>query len=279
MQYRDGSLIFAPTDLSRWLSSPYASWMSRYATELPDEAPSKDEPDAMLKRLAVRGIDHEDALEKEFRDSGLTVVNVAENSGVNSGLSLSEKHQVAVRYTSQLMSDGVDVIAQALLQKESFRGYADFLVKVPGASELGDYHYEVWDTKLARRVKPGMILQLCCYVDMVDSIQGRKAEHLVVALGNGEKQRVPLVDCFDYYLSVKRAFLEAQDNWSIGAEPDPAAHSEFGDWAGYASKKLEARDHLSRVARISRREIDRLEADGITTKNGLVGSASCFAVR
>ena len=50
--------------------------MARFAIEVPDSAPAKDEPDAMLSRLATRGLDRESALEKKFRDKGLSVVNV-----------------------------------------------------------------------------------------------------------------------------------------------------------------------------------------------------------
>lgn len=273
MHYRDSALTFSPTDLSRWLNSPYASWMARYGVEAPDDALAKDEPDAMLVRLATRGLDHEDSLEQEFRDRGLTVVNVVSSLEEQARNANTAEQSDALVYTRELMLDGVDVIAQATLELEAFRGFADFLVKVSGKSSLGDFYYEVWDTKLARRVKPGMVLQLCCYVDMVDAIQGRRAEQLMVALGDGSKESIPLVDCFDYYKAVKRAFLADQSVWSAQLEPDPANYNDHGDWSGYASKQLEARDHLSRVARISRRQIERLELAGIGTMTALADSA------
>lgn len=284
MHYSGGERVYAPTDLSRWLGSPYASWMARYAIECPDRAPASDEPDAMLSRLASRGLSHENALEASFREQGLSVVNVADELQSQSEHSpehilehspehlLEQTHARAHALTRQLLAEGVDVIAQATLEQGAFRGYADFLVKVPGQSELGDFHYEVWDTKLARRVKPGMVLQLCCYVDMLEAIQGCQAEHLVVALGSGVNERVLLVDCFDYYRAVKCAFLTDQSSWSEDAEPDPAAYSDHGNWSEHAAGILEARDHLCRVARITRRQIDRLEQADIHTMTSLSGS-------
>lgn len=269
MNYRDGTLVYAPTDLSRWLLSPYASWMARYAIEYPEKSPLKDEPDAMLSRLAVRGLEHEDSLEQEFKQQGLSVVNVdlkikaLRKDGPK--LSRTQSHELAVKTTKELITEGVDVIAQAALEKDSFSGFADFLVKVPGKSELGDFHYEVWDTKLARRVKPGMVLQLCSYVDMLEAIQGCKAQDLVVALGNGTRERVPIVHCFDYYLAVKKGFTNEQAAWSQTQEPNPADYSDHGDWAGYAEAKLKEMDHLSQVARISRKQIQWLTAAGIST--------------
>lgn len=276
MHYSGNALVYAPTDLSLWTSSPYASWMARYAVECPDKAPSRDEPDEMLDRLASRGLEHEDALEQEFVRQGLSVVNVMQRVQEQQLASHDAARDSALALTRELLAAGVDVIAQGALERGAFRGYADFLVKVEGKSELGDFHYEVWDTKLARRVKPGMVLQLCCYVNMLEVIQGRRAEHLVVALGDGEKERLPLIDCFDYYKAIKQAFLGAQDAWHVDAEPDPARFVDHGSWSGYAAARLEESDHLSRVARITRRQIERLEQVGIETMSALANSAERY---
>lgn len=228
----------------------------------------------MLAQLATRGLAHEEALETSFKKRGLKLINVMDELSSSEPESLREQlHDSALALTRRLLQEGVDVIAQAMLQRGPFKGVADFLVKVPGKSDLGDFHYEVWDTKLARRVKPGMVLQLCCYVDMLEVIQGRQAENLVVALGSGVNEYVPLVDCLDYYTAVKRAFLVDQEAWSAEEEPDPARFSNHGNWSGYAAQKLDEKDHLCRVARITRRQIDRLEQAGIHTMTALAHSA------
>ncbi len=276
MHYSGSALVYAPTDLSRWLGSPYASWMARYAVESPETAPASDPADEMLERLATRGLAHEDALEREFASQGLRVVNVAELVQAQPHGTREEAREAALGLTRQLLKDGVDVVAQAMLERGSFRGHADFLVRVDGQSELGDYHYEVWDTKLARRVKPGMVLQLCCYADMLEALQGMQAEHLVVALGNGIHQRIALLDCFDYYKAVKRSFEAAQDAWRVDAEPDPADFNDHGNWSEYAAKCLEQSDHLSRVARITRRQIECLETVGIDTMDALANSGERY---
>ena len=70
------------------------------------------------------------------------------------------------------MKSGVDVIAQAYLNDRGWHGYADALKKVNSPSKLGDWSYEVVDTKLARETKGGSILQLCLYSELVEKIQG-----------------------------------------------------------------------------------------------------------
>jgi uncharacterized protein len=59
-------------------------------------------------------------------------------------------------------------------------GRTDVLKRVDGASALGDWSYEVIDTKLARQTKGSTILQLCLYSDLVTTVQGRLPEHMSV---------------------------------------------------------------------------------------------------
>jgi len=48
------------------------------------------------------------------------------------------------------MRAGPKVIFQAAFFDGRWRGYADFLLRVEHSSKLGDFSYEVLDTKLAR---------------------------------------------------------------------------------------------------------------------------------
>ena len=57
-------------------------------------------------------------------------------------------------------------------QTSGWRGHADFLERVERPSDLGDWSYEVVDTKLARSVKPYFVIQLCLYSELLAAIQG-----------------------------------------------------------------------------------------------------------
>ena len=59
-------------------------------------------------------------------------------------------------------------------------GRADILRRVEGRSQLGDWVYEVVDTKLSRETKAGTILQLCLYSDMMKEIQGTLPDRMHV---------------------------------------------------------------------------------------------------
>lgn len=258
-------IIYSPSDLTVYMSSQFASWMNRWTLEYPEAEPEADEEDALSTMLAEKGLTHENALLKKFRQQGLQVVDIAQNT-LGANKNIAEKLQA----TQDAMQQGADVIYQAVLQKEPFLGHADFLVKVPGQSRLGSYHYEVWDTKLASAVKPQFVVQLCCYADMLETVQGSRPAHMVVALGNQECVRLETENYFYYYLALKARFLAEQAAFNAADMPDPAACASHGRWAGYAEQLLQDKDHLSLVANITRSQIKKLQRAGINTCQQLV---------
>ncbi|MFV9473437.1 TM0106 family RecB-like putative nuclease [Advenella sp. RU8] len=260
MYQSNGKLIYSPSDLTTYMSSPFASWMNRWALVCPEEAPQPDEEDALNTMFADKGLAHEAALLTHFQQQGLSIVDIAQdNTGAHNNIARK------LQATQTAMQNGVDVIYQAVLQRDPFIGYADFLMKVPGQSRLGNYHYEVWDTKLASVVKPSFVVQLCCYADMLESLQGRRPEHIVVALGNQERERLKTDDYYYYYLALKSRFLAEQEAFNPNAMPDPADSKSHGRWSGFAERLLQDNDHLSLVANITRSQIKKLKRAGIST--------------
>lgn len=262
MYKENGRLAFSPSDLTLFVSSPFDSWMERLVIERPSDCPVADGDDSMMGLLQDKGDQHEHALLEEFKQQGKVIANIS---------TAADKYQATV----DAMTAGVEVIFQAALrsastQEHAFKGYADFLIKVPGESRLGDYHYQVWDTKLSKLVKPSFTIQLCCYQDMLAPLQGREAEEFVVALGNGEKAHLRADDYRYYYLSLKRSFLKAQSQFDADHRPNPADSSAWGRWADFAKQQLKDVDHLSQVATLTRSQIKKLEQSGIDTQQALV---------
>ena len=260
MYYRNNSIVYSPSDLTRFMESPFASWMDRFVLDNKDARAYKDAPDPLMQRLADKGYAHEDKQEAEFLAQGKSVVKI------------TSKHEQAIEDTLMAMKQGADVIIQAYLKLEPFYGYADFLVKVPGASELGDYHYEVWDTKLASSVKPKFMMQLCCYAEMLESIQGVLPKSLTVSLGNDNKATYQTINYFAYYQQLKKQFLNEQSQFIPTNFPDPYDSKSYLDWSEYAEAYLEECDHLSLVANIRRSQVQKLEQAGIMTLTELANS-------
>ena len=270
-----GAITYSPSDLTMYMSSPFASWMARYALERPDNLPEKDEQDALMDLLQQRGYRHEEVIERQFIAEGKTIRKII-------GTTQEKKRES----TLKAMQDGVEVIVQARLEKAPFAGYADFLLKVPGTSLFGDYRYEVWDSKLSKSSKASFLIQLCCYADMLEAIQGVLPPQVVVVLGNGDLSLNRTSDFYYYYQNLKKIFLEEQKGFDVSSMPDPSQSKNWGSWRDFAQELLIERDHLSQVAAITQSQIKKLNQAGLvsvrdlieTDKNRVPGlSASIFS--
>ena len=104
------------------------------------------------------------------------------------------------------MRAGRDVIFQATFFDGRWRGHADFLLRVDRPSDLGDWSYEVADTKLARRVKAAALLQMCSYADRLEQLQGVAPETMYVVTGDGVRHPHRIADYAAYYRSIKAGF-------------------------------------------------------------------------
>ena len=254
MRFQNEQIFFSPSDLITFLESPFATHMERCLIGDKTKSELLDVPDELLVNLRKKGFEHENEFLSSLILEGKKVTKI-ENE--NNALMLSK--------TIMSMKNGIDVIAQAYLQLDNFGGVADFLIKVPGKSKLGDYHYEVWDTKLSKKMKPYFAIQLCCYAEMLENLQGIKPKNLAIVLGDKKIIRLRTNDYFAYYHALKSSFILFNENWLPNNQPDPADTRTHGRWSEYAKKILENRRHLSLIANITQSQIKRLENAGINT--------------
>jgi uncharacterized protein len=271
MQYLDNTLIFSPSDLMLFMASPFASWMERLTLEQPDHGIASDARDPLLQTLATRGLQHEQDYLAHLSAQGLDIAVIDDTDP-----------QAAEAATWAAMQAGAEVIYQARLGMHAadhrFGGIADFLLKRSGPSKLGDYHYEPWDTKLARKAKPYFVIQLCCYADMLHPLQDRLADRIHIVLGaatpagHADVYSLRTQDYYYYYLALKRAFVDFHRTFDAKQVPEPSLSAEHGRWSAYAQHLLQERDHLSLIANISKNQLKRLHAAGIDTVAALAST-------
>jgi predicted RecB family nuclease len=242
MWKRDSDYQFSPSDLIRFFESPYITWMDRYALDSPGEIQPDQDSDE-LHLIRQKGVEHEREYLGQLRNIG---TNVTDLTGAKDGIA----------ETTAAMRRGDEVIYQGYLELGQFGGYPDFLTRVWEPSNLGDWSYEVWDTKLARHPKPYFLVQLCAYAEMLEAIQGIRPRELRVVLGRKDPHdRIVAFrteDFFYSYRSLKEAFLEQQRHFAPAAPLAIPALQELGRWTGHAFRELEARDDLSLVAASAR---------------------------
>jgi uncharacterized protein len=254
MRKLNGGYIYSPSDLITFMESDYVSWMERFYRECPD-AVQPDEVDETDRIIQAKGEEHEQAFLKDLLAGGHDVIDLKGNRDPAA--------------TIHAMKAGREIIYQGALESGGFAGIADFLVRVDGTSALGNYLYEVWDTKLARKPKPYFIIQLCCYAEMLASIQERLQPEVQVVLGTKEQRRFRTEDYFYYYRQLKLAFLEQQQRFNPEQPPEIPGLKDLGRWSSHATKILEDRDDLSLVANIRSTQIRRLREAGIDTVRSL----------
>jgi len=144
------------------------------------------------------------------------------------------------------MRAGAEVIYQAVLfDGERWRGHADFLERVARPSAVGDWSYEVADTKLARRVKPYFLLQLCLYSELLAASQGSPPERAHVVLGTRARESFRLAEFAAYYRGVKRRFERLVLADGAASYPEPVDHCGLCHWQAHCDAQRESDDHLS----------------------------------
>jgi uncharacterized protein len=256
---KDGTLFYSPTDLIRFMESQFATWMERLHLEFPSKFQPDEETDEQ-KLVAKTGNQHEEKFLQKLLSERRDVCVIQKTD-----------LPLAIKQTLSAINEGREIIYQAHLALPPFRGFADFLVR-DGKPSPGLNRYEVWDTKLARKTKPYYLIQLCCYAEMLEKIQGIRPQKLRVVLGDNSIPEFRTDDFFYYYRTLKQAFLRQMDKFDPDHPPVPDPRADHGRWSSYAEKYLIEKNHLIQVAGITIGQIKKLNKAGINKVSELVGS-------
>jgi len=260
VQILDDRTIVAASDLNNYLACRHLLSMNlaKAMGELKEVKPSANETADLLSR---KGDEHEDAYLEGLRAGGLTIAEIPFPE--DSTIAALER---TAALTLEALRAGPDVVFQATFFDGVNRGHADFLFRVDRASDLGDLSYEVADTKLAKHSKPYFLIQLCFYSELLEKVQGGGVpENVHVILGTGEKESFRLSEFSAYYRRVRKSFEAELEAGVPDTYPLPVSHCEICSWKDNCEAVWDKDDHLTRVAGIQRRQIELLEADGVTT--------------
>lgn len=253
MQIRDSMILFSASDLVNYLECEHLTALDLVNLETPLQ---RTEADEQVKLIQDKGYQHEEAYLADLKAAAIGVVDVkVAGQGI----------EAAVEATHAAMRQGAGVIYQACLRTGNLIGYVDFLRRVEIPSGLGDYSYEVVDTKLSRSPRAKFILQLCLYSELLDDVQGLLPRHIHVVLGDRTEQSFRLANYYRYYRKIKERFLQAAKLPPGTTYPMPCAHCDLCDWRDLCREQWEQDDHLVLVANITRNQIDKLNAAGIET--------------
>ena len=251
MRKFDGTLLLSASDLTKFMGCEHATRLDLLRLEGNGPEPRADTDDAEL--LQKYGHEHEEAYLQKLQEDGRSVVKITESD-----------LRVAARSTIDAILAGADIVYQGALLHGRWGGWADFIERVETPSKLGDFSYEVVDTKLKRKADPKHVLQLVLYSDLLAEIQGIAPEYAHVELGNGERASLRLAD-YSNYARGARACLQAFIDNPGETRPIPCADCSLCRWADHCEDTWHQDDSLFQVANITRTQVKKLEAEGIRT--------------
>ena len=254
-------LVLSATDLANHLACRHLTSLNLAAASGRLKPPIFH--DDRLEALRERGFQHESAYLDHLRSRGREVVELR-------GLGLDRS---AVEQTGDAMRAGSDVIAQATLASGRWHGRADVLLRVDRPSKLGDWSYEVVDTKLSRETRAGTLLQLCLYSDLLGEVQGADCERMYVVTPRSDfvPEEYRIDDYSAFYRRVKAKLLTAVVDVETPSPtyPEPCPQCEICNWRIRCDRQRRHDDHLSLVAGIQRLQRQELEQQQIPTLEAL----------
>ena len=292
MQLIGGNPVFAATDLVGFLACEHLVGLELAALAGLVERPIRLDPEIDL--IAKRGLEHEARYLAGLETDGRRVTRIDAGDHDAPGATRLDQLRSAAEATAEAIRRGDDAIYQATFFDGRWLGLADFLLRVERPSTLGEWSYEVVDTKLARHVKASALLQICSYVEGLTAIQRMQPELMHVALG-GSARKVEahrVADYMAYYRAVKVAF-ETRVGASGGASggfagsgpvsggraaptypptgtyPEPVEHCDVCRWRLVCEARRRADDDLALVAGAPSRLRRALKSAGVATRRGL----------
>jgi len=251
----DGHILFSASDLMKFMGCKHATILDMARMRGEGPKPRADSEDAAL--LQKQGDAHEAAHLEKLKTQAHQVVEIA-----------SGDLTANAAKTREVLAQGPDVIFQGALVSGNWGGWSDFLERVERPSKLGDFSYEVTDTKLKRTPHPKHVLQLVLYSDLLAEIQGVMPEYAHVELGTGERASLRLKD-YSAYARAARQRLEDFVAQPEATRPVPCSDCGLCRWAEHCAEIWVKEDSLFNVANISRTQVKKLEAAGVDTLEAL----------
>ncbi|MGH8776116.1 MAG: TM0106 family RecB-like putative nuclease [Jiangellaceae bacterium] len=252
-------LVLSPTDLVGHLACPHLTSLNRDVALGVRQRPGGDDPGAdVVRRL---GDEHERAVLDEMR-TALSVVEIPFDGDL----------RAAERLTVDAMKVGADRIYQATFFDGRWRGHADFLVRNDRRpSALGLWSYDIADTKLARHLKVGALIQMGIYARRLEQLQGIAPETLTVILGTKEHVSVPYVDVAAYTRRAAADFEGWLDDVPT-TYPVRVQHCAICPWAEQCQQRWHTDDDLVLVPHLRRDQRLRFRDAGIASVEQLAAA-------
>ncbi len=259
MKKENQTIFLLASDLSKYLGCQFLTQLDWASIE--GRIKKVYEKDLSREAFQIRGSQHEEAYSDFMEKEGYTKCE----------LGLAET-QVS---TISAMKKGYDIITQATLSNKNWLGRADILKKVKTPSNLGNWSYEVVETKLSQETQAGTILQLCLYSDLLASIQEVQPELMTVVSPGFTITEYQFQKYSAYFRMLQNSLYKTITEPSINVEqpkgiyPEPVPQCDFCDWWMWCKQKRYDDDDLSIIANITKFQKEELHTLDIKTMTSM----------
>ena len=253
MKIKKGKFFISPSDLNNFVACKYTALNE---IRFHNKEIKKNEDKANDKLWKEMGIEHEKRHFKILKDK------YKKSISIKSGLDENDRFIETVR----AIQKGYDLIYHAYLIDVNFRGEADFLIKCDTPSDLGDYSYEVYDTKITRNLKPRHVTQITAYSDMLGKIQKLMPEKMYLIDGSDELHSFKTIEYIELFNHGKKEFLKFLSNKTKDKlYPEKCSYCNLCNWKDECDQIWEKDNYINLVAGSNKSQIEKLKKNKVST--------------
>ena len=250
--------FYTPSRLKNYLNCKHIIFFEANKNKLGIKKKDKNISD--LKRLE-KGNLHEDEYYKLLKNKYSKVIDIKKLN-----ISSEEKYQKTI----ESMKAGFDIIRGGYLKDDKWSGEFDFLQKSEKyKSNLGEYSYEVIDTKNTSGVKTDHIIQVGMYSYLLEKIQGLTPRSFFILLKDLKKEEIKVSQVNEFFLENKSQYELFIKNDLNKTKPEKCDHCQICDWQEVCENEWKVKRHLNQVGGNNKNYIKKFKKNNINTIDDL----------
>lgn len=248
--------LYSPSMFKNYLNCKYTIFNEFYEEKLNLKRKELSETDKI--RLA-KGNEFEDEYLRELQKKYKKVIDLKKDKK-------SSKDEIA-KQTIKYMKEGYEVIRGGYFIDNNWKGEFDFLeINRNIKSKLGDYSYEVLDTKNTTKVKPDHIFQVAIYAELLEKVQGIQSKNFYIVLKQMKKEGMKLNSVSDFVQMQKKKFEKFIETDIDKVKPEKCSYCPRCPWEETCKniwKEKDSLDQMWGMRKDTRKALQKLNIDTV----------------
>jgi uncharacterized protein len=249
--------LYTPSMFKNYLNCKYKIYNEFYQEKLNLKKKEVSESD---KLRFAKGIQFENDYFKELQKKYSKVIDLKRKDKNTTQEDIAKK-------TIQYMKEGYEIIRGGYLIDEKWKGEFDFLeINKKKKSKLGNYSYEILDTKNTKNINPDHIFQVVIYDILLEKLQGVNSQEFHIILKKMKKETVELENVSEFVLMQKKKYEYFVENEIDTAKPEKCSFCKTCPWQETCEdiwKKNDSLDLIWGMRKNTRKKFQKLGIDTV----------------